>query len=322
MTTTLAPPGLLSPKLRHAIRHGLSTRPLSLPVECLYDPLGSALFDAITRLPEYGLSRAERRLLERHRHVLAEWLPAPLQVVELGSGTGATTAILLEGLARRARVGYRPIDISPAALEDCKRRVEGIKGVDVKPFEGGHKDGLAQISQDRVPGSSLLVLFLGSSIGNLERDDMRLFLAEVRGFLRPGDALLLGADLVKPEPLLLAAYDDPLGLTAAFNKNALARVNRELDADFDPRAFQHRAIYDPFARRVEMHLVSDDSQCVEIGALGMRLALAAGETIHTESSHKFTHGELAAMGRCSGFVSVVEWDDAEWPFSVTLLVAD
>jgi L-histidine N-alpha-methyltransferase len=322
MNATLAPPGLLQPKLRHAIRHGLSTRPLSLPVECLYDPLGSALFDAITRLPEYGLSRAERRLLDRHRHVLAEWLPAPLSAVELGSGTGATTAILLEALARRGPVAYHPIDISAAALADCKRRVEGIKGIDVRPFEGTHRDGLASVSQGRAPGSSLLVLFLGSSIGNLERDDVRPFLTELRSFLRPGDALLLGADLVKPEALLLAAYDDPLGLTAAFNRNALSRVNRELDADFDPRAFRHRAIYDPCARRVEMHLVSEEPQCVEIGALGMRLTLAPGETIHTESSHKFQHGELAAIGRCCGFVSVVEWDDAEWPFSVTLLVAD
>ena len=320
--TTLAPPSLLQPKLRNAIRHGLSTRPLSLPVECLYDPLGSALFDAITRLPEYGLSRAERRLLERHRHVLAEWLPSPLEVVELGSGTGVTTAILLEGLARRGRVGYQPVDISAAALEDCKRRVERIPCVEVEPFEGSHRDGLARSSQSRAPGSAVLVLFLGSSIGNLERDDVRPFLADVRSFLRPGDSLLLGADLLKPEAQLLAAYDDPLGLTAAFNRNALARVNRELDANFDLCAFEHRAVYDPLARRVEMHLVSAEPQCVEIGALGMRLAIAPGETIHTESSHKFQHGELAAMGRCSGFVSVVEWDDAEWPFSLNLLVAD
>jgi L-histidine N-alpha-methyltransferase len=320
--TTLAPPSLLQPKLRHAIRHGLSTRPLSLPVECLYDPLGSALFDAITRLPEYGLSRAERRLLERHCHVLAEWLPSPLQVVELGSGTGVTSTILLQGLTRRGPVCYYPVDISAAALADCEQRAGRIPGVRVRPFEGGHHEGLASVSERRAAGSSVLVLFLGSSIGNLERDAIRPFLAEVRGFLRPGDGLLLGADLLKPEAQLLAAYDDPLGLTAAFNRNALARVNRELDADFDTRAFEHRAVYDPLARRVEMYLVSEESQCVEIGALGIRLALEPGETIHTESSHKFQHGELAAMGRCSGFVSVVEWDDTEWPFSLNLLVAD
>ena len=319
MTATLAPPGLLQPKLRHAIRHGLSTRPLSLPVECLYDPLGSALFDAITRLPEYGLSRAERRLLERHSHVLAQWLPTPLSVVELGSGTGATTAILLDGLARRGRVCYRPVDISAAALADCKRRVEGIKGVDVSPFEGSHRDGLAHASQGRTPGTSLLVLFLGSSIGNLERDEVRPFLSELRSFLRPGDALLLGADLVKPEALLLAAYDDPLGLTAAFNRNALARVNRELDADFDPRAFQHRAIYDPLARRVEMHLVSEEPQCVEIGALGMRLMLALGETIHTESSHKFTIQSFTTLANNAGWNVAEVLSDYRDYFSVYVL---
>jgi dimethylhistidine N-methyltransferase len=322
VTTLAAPPRLLEPSLRRAIRTGLGGRPLRLPVECLYDPLGSALFEAITHLPEYGLSRAERRLLERHRHVLAEWLPSPLHVVELGSGSGQTTRILLEALARRGYLGYQPIDISRAALADCKDRIERIPGVTVMPFEGRHAEGLEAMALTREPDTAVLVLFLGSSIGNLERGGIRDFLAGLRRFLRPGDGVLLGADLVKAEALLLAAYDDAVGLTAAFNRNALVRVNRELEADFEPRAFAHRALYDPAARRIEMHLVSEDRQRVSVAGLGLEVRLEPGQSIWTESSHKFHHGELAAMGRCSGFVSIVEWTDVDWPFALNLLVAD
>jgi L-histidine Nalpha-methyltransferase len=322
VTTLAAPPRVFEPPLRQAVRAGLCGRPLRLPVECLYDPLGSALFDAITELPEYGLSRAERRLLLRQRHVLAEWLPSPLHVVELGSGGGQTTRILLEALARRGYLCYQPVDISRTALDDCADRIRLVPGVKVVPFEGRHADGLEAMALAREPDTALLVLFLGSSIGNLERSQIRAFLAELRSFLRPGDGVLLGADLVKPENLLLAAYDDPIGLTAAFNRNALVRVNRELEADFDPRAFTHRAVYDPAARRVEMHLVSEDRQRVTVAGLGLELRLEPGQTIWTESSHKFNRGELATAGRCSGFVSIVEWTDLEWPFALNLLVAD
>ena len=322
MTTLAEQPRLLEPPLRRAIRAGLSGRPLRLPVECLYDPLGSALFEAITQLPEYGLTRAERRLLERHRHVLAEWLPSPLHVVELGSGGGQTTRILLEALARRGFVCYQPIDISRAALADCAERVERIPGVTVTPFEGRHAEGLEAMALARDPDTALLLLFLGSSIGNLERAEIRDFLVRLRRHMRPGDGVLLGADLVKSEALLLAAYDDAVGLTAAFNRNALVRVNHELEADFEPRAFAHRAVYDPAARRIEMHLVSETHQRVTVAGLGLELQLEPGQTIWTESSHKFHHGELAAMGRCSGFVSIVEWMDGEWPFALNLLVAD
>jgi dimethylhistidine N-methyltransferase len=319
--TTLAPAGLLGPETARAIRVGLSTRPLRLPFECLYDEVGSALFDAITLLPEYGVSRAERRLLDRHREVIAEWLPHHLEVVELGSGTGRTTHRLLEGLARRGPVLYHPVDISPSALAECQRQMEGIRGLTVQPFEGTHQEGLGAVVARRQPGSTLLVLFLGSNIGNFEPPRARGFLSDVRSRLQTGDGLLLGADLVKPEPVLLAAYDDSVGVTAAFNRNALARVNRELEADFDIKAFAHRAVYDKEARRVEMHLVTEETQHVRVAVLGLDLWLAPGETIWTESSYKFLPDELPRMGGASGFASAVEWIDALWPFSLSLLVA-
>jgi uncharacterized SAM-dependent methyltransferase len=173
--------------------------------------------------------------------VLAEWLPSPLEVVELGSGTGATTLDPARGARppRARRLSARRH--LAAALADCKRRVERIQCVDVGRSRAATATASRSSSQGRAPGSSLLVLFLGSSIGNLERDDVRRSWPTCAASCGPETRLLLGADLLKPEALLLAAYDDPLGLTAAFNRNALARVNRELDADFDPRAFEHRA---------------------------------------------------------------------------------
>jgi L-histidine Nalpha-methyltransferase len=319
--TTLAPAGLLVPRLAEAIRTGLKTRPFRLPFECFYDEVGSALFDAITILPEYGVARAERRLLERHREVAAEWLPHHLEVVELGSGTGRTTHRLLETLARRGPVLYHPVDISPTALVECQRQMAGVRDLTVRPFEGTHEEGLRAVVASRQPATTLLVLFLGSNIGNFERPRAKAFLSDVRAQMQTGDCMLLGADLVKPEPLLLAAYDDPAGVTAAFNRNALARVNRELDADFDIRAFAHRAVYDKEARRVEMHLVTEETQHVRVGALDLDLWLAPGETIWTESSYKFLPDEVPRMGARCGFASVVEWIDAQWPFSLSLLVA-
>ena len=319
--TTLAPFGLLASETAEAIRVGLSTRPLRLPFECFYDDVGSALFEAITLLPEYGISRAERRVLERSRHAIAERLQPPIEAVELGSGSGRTTRPLLEALARRGATRYHPVDISAGALAECRRQMDGIAGLAVRPFEGTHADGLAAAAAQRAPGSTLLVLFLGSNIGNFEPPRALSFMREVRSRLKPGDFMLLGADLVKPVPVLLAAYDDAAGVTEAFNKNALVRVNRELEADFDPKAFEHRALYEPRLRRVEMHLVAKAPQALRVRALDLALRLDAGETIWTESSCKFLPGEPWRMGAASGFLPVGEWTDSTWPFSLSLIAA-
>ena len=319
--TTLARGGLLTPETAEAIRSGLGTRPLRLPFECFYDDVGSALFDAIARLPEYGLSRAERRLLERSRHAIAQELAPPIEVVELGSGSGHTTRPLLEALVRQGATRYYPVDISPAALAECRRQMAGIPDLVVRPIEGTHLEGLEAAAAQRVGHGTLLVLFLGSNIGNFEPARTHEFLCELRARLKPGDRVLLGADLVKPSALLLAAYDDAAGVTAAFNKNALVRLNRELDADFEPRAFAHRALYDARARRVEMHLVARTPQLVRVPAFGLELRLAKGDWIWTESSHKFLPGELQRLGLECGFEAAGEWTDSSWPFTLSLMTS-
>jgi dimethylhistidine N-methyltransferase len=317
-----APPlGLREPRVLGEIRAGLTGTPKRLPFECFYDDLGSALFEAITLLPEYGLTRAGRRLLERHAAEVAELLSTPLDVIELGSGTGRTTRILLEALVRRGPVRYVPVDISTAALEENARELGRLPGLAVEPLAASHLDGLHAGAARRRPAASLLALFLGGNIGNFDRAGAAAFLSGVRQALRPGDALMVAADLEKPEAVLRAAYDDALGVTAAFNLNALARLNRELGADFDLEAFAHRARYDPRERRVEMHLESATAQRVRLAALDLEVDFLRGETIWTESSYRFAPGELAALGERTGFRLAAEWTDGEWPFAQTLLVA-
>jgi L-histidine Nalpha-methyltransferase len=313
--------GLRDPRVLEEIRAGLRGAPKRLPVECFYDDLGSALFEAITLLPEYGLTRAGRRLLERHAPEVAALVPPAVEVVELGSGTGRTTRILLESLLRRAPVRYVPVDISAAALAECERELGRLPGLTVDPQRANHLQGLAAAARGRRADSTLLVLFLGSNLGNFDRAAAAAFVARIRQPLRPGDALLLAADLEKAEDVLLPAYDDPLGLTAAFDLNALARLNRELGADFDLSAFRHRALYDRRERRIEMHLVSTREQRARIPALGLEVELAKGESIWTESSYRFAPGELARMGAEAGFRTAADWTDEEWPFNQVLLVA-
>jgi L-histidine N-alpha-methyltransferase len=313
--------GLRDPGLMEAIRRGFAATPKRLPVECFYDDLGSALFEAITLLPEYGLSRAGRRLFERHAGEMGALLARPVDVVELGSGSGRKTRILLEELAAASPVHYLPVDVSPAALEDCAREIGRLKGVTVLLFEGTYLDGMERAAAARRDGASMLVLFLGSNIGNLDRTGARSFLARIRSILRRGDGLLVAADLDKREDALLAAYDDPLGLTAAFNLNALGRINRELGGRFDLTHFAHKALYDRSERRVEMHLVSARDQEVAVEALQLEVTFRKGETLWTESSYKFARGEIAAMGEAVGFRCAAEWVDEEWPFSQTFLLA-
>lgn len=321
MTATALTPGLRSPQLADAVRAALARTPRRLPFECFYDELGSALFEAITRLPEYGLSRAGLRLLKRHAGNVALALPGALEVVELGSGSGRSTRILLEQLAGPRPIVFHAVDISASALEDCRRETEAVPGVTCVPIEASHLDGLRDAARRRDAHARLLVLFLGSNLGNFEQDAAEAFLRELRRALRPHDALLLGTDLQQDEARLLAAYDDPLGLSAAFNLNALARLNRELDADFDLAAFRHTVRWNRDEHRVEMHLEALRDQTVSVRALDLTFALRRGETIWTESSHKFDAAEIRALGERTGFRCGPQWLDDEWPFAQSLLLA-
>ena len=292
-----------------------------LPSKYLYDSVGSALFDAICLLPEYGLSRAGMRLLQRHASEVIDCLPGPVIVAELGSGSGQKTRHLLEALARRQRVNYYPIDISGSALYRCQQELSQMEMVSLVGFESAYLDGLHKVAARRREGERLLVLFLGSTIGNFDRPAGEQFLRDVRATLKGGDALLLATDLEKPIEVLKRAYDDAPGVTAAFNKNILARINRELGGEFDLAQFEHVVRYDERERRIEMHLQSKCRQSIAIRKAGFRLELHKGETIWTESSHKYDSAEVKEMGGRSCFECAGQWVDFEWPFAQTLFLA-
>ncbi len=299
------------------------TRPgqKELPSKYLYDDVGSALFEVISVLPEYGLTRADERLLRRHAYDMVERLPAPVIVAELGSGSGKKTRWILEALSHRQRTSYCPIEISPTALAMCRRELGDIDSISIVGFEREYLDGLLEVAARREDGEHLLVLFLGSTIGNFDRPAGVKFLREVRRILQVGDSLLLGTDLEKPVSQLRAAYDDPLGVTAAFNLNLLARINRELDADFVLQQFEHAARFNGEARRVEMHLRSKRKQTVNIPRSGLSVTFLDGETIWTESSHKLSSEEVFRIAEAAGFCCEAQWLDEEWPFAESLLMA-
>jgi L-histidine N-alpha-methyltransferase len=292
-----------------------------LPSKYLYDEVGSALFDVISLLPEYGLSRAGMRMLKAYSGEIISRVSGPVIVAELGSGSGQQTRWLLEALARRQRVNYYPIDISGSALFRCQQELGQIDMVSIVGFERAYLDGLQEVAARRREGERLFVFFLGSTIGNFDRPAGDQFLREVRSILRAGDALLLSTDLEKPVSTLIAAYDDPIGVTAAFNKNLLARINRELGGDFDLSSFEHVVRYDENERRIEMHLRSKIWQRVTIRKAGFRFHLREGETIWTESSHKYNPTEVIEMGERSGYRCAGQWFDSAWPLAQNLFLA-
>jgi L-histidine N-alpha-methyltransferase len=292
-----------------------------LPSRWLYDELGSVLFDAITLLPEYGLTRADARVLKAHAGSIAKAMPGDVAIVELGSGSGTKTRWILEAFARHRPVDYFPIDISPTALEKCRGALENISGVRIVELATSYLDGLKQAAAGRNPKQKILVLFLGSTIGNFDYRAARQFLRQIRDTLAPGDALLLGADLVKPLPQMIPAYDDAMGVTAAFNLNVLARMNRELAADFDLRRFQHHACFNHEESRIEMHLRALTRHSANVVAIDREIRFEAGETIWTEGSYKFRRQEIIDMGYTAGFEPRAQWVDGEWPFSETLMFA-
>jgi dimethylhistidine N-methyltransferase len=289
--------------------------PRQLPSRYFYDPLGSALFEAICRLPWYRITRAESALLGRHAREILQPLPRPFSVAELGCGSGEKLALLLErgaALCRRVEL----IDISGDALLRARERLAEVPAEDIRVHQIGYEEGLAQLAADR-DDAPMLMLFLGSNIGNFDPPADRALLASIRQTLRPGDWLLLGGDLAKPEPELLLAYDDPLQVTAAFNRNLLRRINDELGGTFDLGAFAHRAVWNAAASRVEMHLVSRRRQTVHIAAARLDVAFEAGECIWTESSYKYQPDGLIASGLTAGFASAAQWIDPDARFALT-----
>jgi L-histidine N-alpha-methyltransferase len=291
---------------------GLTARSKVLPCKLFYDDRGSELFEQITRLPEYYLTRSEFQILEESSGEIARTLAAPISVVELGAGTAAKTGTLLRAFAgRQIRLKYFPVDISPAALNQAKERIlEQSANISVRPIIADFSDGFDFL---RGIAGRKLVLYLGSSIGNFEWRDAVAMLGRVRDRLAAGDSLLLGTDMAKSAAILLPAYDDSRGVTAEFNKNILARLNREFDADFDLNLFRHVAEWNPQASRVEIYLESVRDHKVDLRLARVAIHFRRGERIHTENSHKYTLEMVERLLCASGFRLSKTWfDKREW----------
>jgi len=302
------------------VRSGLTATPKRLSPKYLYDDLGSTLFEAICLLPEYYLTRAETEILTHHGGAMLDAFGGPVELLELGSGSAVKTRLLIErALERQERLVYHPIDISPSALVASATRLIGeFDGLTVKAHADDYFEVLASGALDT--NERILALFLGSNIGNYEPTQAASLLRTLASALRPGDGLLLGADLKKDTLTLERAYDDALGLTAAFNKNLLARINRELDGEFDERTFKHVAHYDGGKGSVDSFLVSQRAQIVPIAGLDLTVPFAEGEAIFTESSYKFSPEDVARIAAHAGFAVRGGWYDRARRFCVWLLV--
>ena len=324
MSTLVAPPPPEAIRdFAREVARDLALTPKQVQSKYLYDALGSSLFESICRLPWYRITRAESRLLTRFANEMIGPVRDPVTLLELGSGSGEKVALLAEALrSRRRRVAIHLVDISATALELSERTLGALEHVSVVGHRATYEEGLRRAARERPKEGGVLVLFLGSNIGNFDPPASAEFLSEIRHALRPGDALLLGTDLVKPVADLMLAYDDPLGVTGAFNKNVLVRMNRELGANFDLKAFEHRAIWNPVDRRVEMHLVSVRPQTVSIEKTGIEVAFGDGESIWTESSYKYEPAEVIDLVASAGFSSHSQWIDPDARFALTLFVAD
>jgi L-histidine Nalpha-methyltransferase len=303
------------------VRLGLAADPKTLAPKYLYDALGSQLFEAISLLPEYYLTRAETEIFKSHAAEIVAQLPPPVSVVELGSGRSVKTRLLIESLlARQKRLHYQPIDISATILEQSAGELlSAYPSLQITAQVGDYTWGLGSIA--RHAEERLLILFLGSNVGNYTPAEARSLLREIRSTLRPGDGLLLGADLKKPSHILELAYDDALGVTAAFNLNLLLRINRELGANFALSRFEHQAIYNEELGRVEMRLVSRTAQTVQIDKIDLKVEFQAAEAIHTESSYKYDLKELGLLAQQTGFKASRSWFDPERLFSCNFWLA-
>ena len=299
------------------VRAGLVRRPRRLEPHWLYDPVGSALFDVICRLPWYPITRAETTLIERHAADIAGLLGHVTEVIELGPGSGDKLARLVAPLARHADVLAQLVDVSDDALDTAERTLLAVPRVRVVRHNTSFEDGLRDAAAAPRRGRRI-VAFLGSNVGNFDPAAAERLMGAIAGALDPGDGLLLGVDLVKSAAALQLAYDDPLGVTAAFNRNLLVRMNRELGADFDLPAFRHEARWNAAASRVEMHLVATAPQRVHIPASGLVIDIDAGESIWTESSHKYSLAEVSDLGARAGLRVASQWVDRGAGFALTL----
>lgn len=309
-----------APTFGQDVLAGLQATPKRLSSKYLYDRVGSALFEAITHLPEYYLTAAETEILRECGWEIVRVLDEPIDFVELGSGSAAKTRLLIgEALRVQGRLRYSPIDISTDALRASSLAlVESFAGLSVRAYAGDYFDVLASgaLSLRR----RTLAMFMGSNIGNYEPDDAARLLRLLAGALRAGDGLLLGADLKKDPATLELAYDDPVGVTAAFNKNLLERINAQLGGNFDLRNFAHVARYDRRRGSVDSFLEAREAADVTLSALGLKVGLKSGERIHTESSYKFSDGDVARLGADAGFELRSTWHDRAGRFSLHLLV--
>jgi dimethylhistidine N-methyltransferase len=305
------------PQYAGEVERGLTSSPKSLPTKLFYDAAGSELFEAITGLPEYYPTRTEFAILEEHASEMARLAGTGLAIVELGAGTATKTCTLLKAVAaRQMRVDYVPVDISRAAVREARERVRAeVPQSYVRPIIADFSEGfdfLSSISGRR------LVLYLGSSIGNFDPQAAIEMLSRVRNQLTQGEALLLGTDLVKNAKILVPAYDDAQGITAAFNKNILSRLNRELEANFALDSFHHIACWNQSASRMEMHLESARAQRVDLKLIQLSVEFASGERIHTENSYKYTIAMVREMLSASGFSLERTWFDHQRWFALHL----
>jgi len=300
------------PAYAEEVRAGLTTYPKTLPCKLFYDTRGSALFEEITLLPEYYLTRSELEILNEHSGEIAQAVGTGITIVELGAGTATKTCTLLQAFSRRQmRVPYFPVDISPAPLQDARARVEQqCPRVAVRPVVADFSIGMDFLGE--IPERKL-ILYLGSSIGNFDPDAAVEMLTEIRQQIAAGDALLLGTDLAKDEAILVPAYSDAQGVTEQFNKNILCRLNRELGADFDLSLFRHVACWNPKQSRMEIYLESTWPQSVHIRLVDLWLTLRSGERIHTENSYKYTLEMVRNMLQAAGFSLTRSWfDQRKW----------
>jgi len=302
------------------VEAGLTAEPKHLSCRYFYDREGSRLFEAICKLPEYYLTRAETEILERHAPEIASLFPNDVTVIELGSGNAVKTRLLLEALLPGRQVRYVPIDICRPVLEESAADLlERFPRLEIVAVAAEYHEGLRHLRSES--DRPRLILWLGSNIGNFRRAEAAEFLRRIRDTMTSADRMLVGVDLRKDRAVLEAAYDDAAGVTAAFNLNLLARINHELDGNFDLSAFQHRATYNQELGRIEMYLVSTRAQSVTMGRIGLTVQFAAGETIHTENSYKYSLAEINALAAAAGLQDLCFWQDTAGRFSLHFLAA-